>query len=58
LQAITLEKREKTAKYFTPPMGGGPPGALTPYQRGKEKGELGESLILNALPLRFPFPTT
>jgi len=40
LQAKTLEKGEKTAKYFTPPMGGGPPGALTPYQRGGRKGRI------------------
>jgi len=39
LQAKTLEKEEKTAKYFTPLVGGEPPRPLTPQKRVKEKEE-------------------
>tara|TARA_R110000737_G_scaffold79903_1_gene111953 strand:+ start:131 stop:286 length:156 start_codon:yes stop_codon:yes gene_type:complete len=37
LQAKTLEKEKKTAKYFTPLVGGELPRPLTPRKRVKEK---------------------
>jgi len=33
-QGKSLEKREKTTKYFTPLVGGGPPGALADWLAG------------------------
>jgi hypothetical protein len=55
-QGKSLEKAEKTTKYFTPLSGGEVPRPHTPHRRGPRVGSLAATRPVSLLPMRVGFP--